>query len=92
MFALSWTIFHVIDKTSPLYGVTADDLAAADGALVLNLSGVDDSSAQHLHARCIYAHSDIRWNYRYRDITSYSRDGRLLLDYSLFHEVTPEKA
>ena len=38
MFALSWTIFHVIDKTSPLYGVTADDLAATDGALVLNLS------------------------------------------------------
>jgi inward rectifier potassium channel len=92
MFALSWTIFHVIDKTSPLHGVTAADLAATDGALVLNLSGVDDSSAQHLHARCIYAHSDIRWNYRYRDITSVSQDGRLLLDYSLLHEVTPEKA
>ncbi len=92
MFALSWTIFHVIDKTSPLHGVTPDDLAAAEGALVLNLSGVDDSSAQHLHARCIYAHSDIRWNYRFRDIMSFSRDGRLLLDYSLLHEVTPEEA
>jgi inward rectifier potassium channel len=92
MFALSWTIFHVIDKASPLHGVTADDLAATEGALVLNLSGVDDSSAQHLYARHIYGHGDIRWNYRYRDITSYSPDGRLLLDYSLLHEVTPEKA
>ena len=59
---------------------------------MLNLSGVDDSSAQQLHARCIYSHSDIRWNYRYRDIISLSPDGRLLLDYSLFHDVTPEEA
>ena len=59
---------------------------------MLNLSGVDDSSAQHLYARRIYSHRDIRWNHRYRDITSYSPDGRLLIDYSLFHEVTPEEA
>ena len=92
MFALSWTMFHVIDKSSPLHDVTAHDLATTDGALVLNLSGVDDSSAQHLYARQIYSHTDIRWNHRYRDITSYSQDGRLLIDYGLFHEVTPEEA
>jgi inward rectifier potassium channel len=92
MFALSWTLFHPIDKSSPLHGATASELAASDGTLVLNLSGVDDSSAQHLHARRIYSHRDIRWNYRYRDITSSSPDGRLLLDYSLFHEVMPDEA
>ena len=92
MFALSWTIFHAIDKTSPLHGTTADSLAATDGALVLNLSGVDDSSAQHLYARRIYSHGDIRWNHRYRDITSYSQEGRLLIDYGLFHDVMPEEA
>jgi inward rectifier potassium channel len=92
MFALSWTLFHAIDKASPLYGVTAADLARADGALVLNLSGVDDNSAQHLHGRQIYSHKDIRWNHSYRDITSHSDEGRLLIDYSLFHEVTPDEA
>ena len=40
----------------------------------------------------IYSHRDIRWNHRYRDITSISQDGRLLIDYSLFHEVMPEEA
>ncbi len=92
MFALSWTLFHPIDKTSPLHGVTASELAASDGTLVLNLSGVDDSSAQHLYARRIYSHRDIRWNHRYRDMTSTSADGRLLLDYSLFHDILPEEA
>jgi inward rectifier potassium channel len=92
MFALSWTISHAIDKASPLHGVTANDLAQTDGALVLNLSGVDDNSAQHLFARQIYSHKDIRWNHHYRDILAHSDDGRLLIDYGLFHEVTPDEA
>jgi len=92
MFALSWTIFHFIDKASPLHGLTAPDLAESDSALVLNLSGIDDNSAQHLHARQLYSHKDIRWNHRYRDITSHTDEGLLLIDYNLFHEVTPDEA
>ena len=91
MFMLSWTLLHAIDKTSPLHGATAADLAQVDAALVLTVSGVDDSSAQQLHARQIYAADDIRWHHRYRDISSTSADGRLMLDYSKFHEVLPEK-
>jgi inward rectifier potassium channel len=90
MFSLSWTLFHVIDETSHLYGLTPDDLAAMEGAFALNLSGVDDNSAQQLYARQLYSYRDIRWNYRYQDITSLSAEGRLVLDYSLFHAVTPE--
>jgi inward rectifier potassium channel len=89
MFSLSWTLFHIIDETSELYGLTPDDLAATEAALALNLSGVDDNSAQPLYARKIYSHRDIRWNYRYKDMTSVSAEGRLLLDYSLFHGVVP---
>jgi inward rectifier potassium channel len=92
MFMLSWSIFHVIDERSPLYGLTAKDLAALDAALTLNVSGVDDSSAQHLYARRVYPHRDIRWKHRFRDITSITPEGRLLIDYSLFHEIVPEEA
>jgi inward rectifier potassium channel len=90
MFMLSWSIFHVIDETSPLYRLTPSDLAAADGALTLNVSGVDDNSAQFLYARKLYNHQDIRWNHRYRDITSFSKQGTLVIDYSVFHEIMPE--
>jgi len=92
MFGLSWTIFHSIDELSPLYRMTAQDFAAVDASLVLNVSGVDDASAQPLHARRIYSHRDIRWSHRYKDITSVSPDGRMLIDYSLFHEITPDAA
>ena len=92
MFALSWTLFHQIDETSPLHKMTADDLVVTDAALVLNVSGVDDSSAQHLYARKLYAQQDILWRHRYRDITSTSAQGRLLIDYNKFHDVIAEDA
>jgi inward rectifier potassium channel len=90
MFSLSWTLLHVIDKASAFHGMTPDDFAAGEGALILNVDGVDDNSAQRLYARQIYTRQDIRWRHRYRDITSISDDGRLILDYTKFHDVLPE--
>jgi inward rectifier potassium channel len=92
MFALSWTLLHKIDENSALFGVTTEELDKTDAALVVNMSGVDDSSAQHLYARRLYYHTDIRWQHRYRDITSISPQGRLLIDYGKFHDVIAEDA
>src|ERR1700753_1912241 len=39
--ALSWTLYHVIDEHSPLYGQSADSLKAASVTLVVVLSGDD---------------------------------------------------
>ena len=82
LFMLSWSLIHVIDETSPLYRVTR--------LLTLNVGGVDDNSAQYLHARRLYNHQDIRWNYRYRDITSFSEHGTMVIDYTAFHEIMPQ--
>ncbi len=92
MFNLTWTLFHTIDECSALHGVSAEDMAASDVLLALNVGGIDDSSAQSLHARHIYWYHDIKWKHRYRDITSTSPAGRLLIDYSLFHDTVPEDA
>jgi inward rectifier potassium channel len=91
IFVLSWTLFHVIDETSPLFGLTPDDLAGSDAAVTLTVAGVDGNSAQQLNAQRIYSHEDIRWQHRYVDITIPTGDGRLLLDYGKFHHVTPEE-
>jgi inward rectifier potassium channel len=90
MFMLSWTLIHRIDENSALFGMTAEELDKTDAALALNVSGIDDSSAQHLHARKLYYHTDIRWRHRYHDITSISPQGRLLIDYGKFHDVIAE--
>jgi inward rectifier potassium channel len=91
VFALTWTIFHPIDESSPLYGASPHALAAADALLVLTISGLDDNSAQQLNARQTYSQDHIRWQHRYVDISSNADDGRLVLDYGKFHDVRPEE-
>jgi inward rectifier potassium channel len=91
MFVLSWMLFHFIDKESPLHEVTPSDLEEGDALLVLNVGGLDDSSAQQLYARHVYSWRDIRWRHRYKDITSVSPQGRFLLDYTKFHDVVAEE-
>jgi inward rectifier potassium channel len=92
MFVLSWMLFHIIDKESPLHEATASDLEEGDALLVLNVGGLDDSSAQQLYARHVYSWRDIRWQHRYKDITSVSPQGRFLLDYTKFNDVVAEEA
>jgi inward rectifier potassium channel len=84
--ALSWTLYHVLDQESPLYGLDAEALAAAGVSLVVVVSGYDVVAAQTVHARKSYDHSDLRFGRRYADILDTSEDGRLRIDYGRFHE------
>ena len=84
--ALSWTLYHVLDEESPLYGLDADDLDASSVSLMVVVSGYDVVAAQTVHARRSYDHSDIRFGQRYADILDTSEDGRLKIDYGRFHE------
>jgi inward rectifier potassium channel len=88
--ALSWTLYHVIDSTSPLDGLSADDLAAAMASLVVVVSGYDVVAAQTIHARRSYDHTRIRFGQRYADILENLEDGRIRIDYSRFHETLDE--
>ncbi|MBR0801466.1 potassium transporter [Bradyrhizobium jicamae] len=83
--ALSWTVFHVIDEASPLHGLDAAGLKAANVGLGLMVSGYDDVAAQTVHARKSYEHDQIRFGHRYVEILRVTEDG-LRIDYSRFHE------
>jgi inward rectifier potassium channel len=84
--ALSWTLYHVLDEQSPLYGLGADDFAAINVSLVVVVTGYDVVAAQTVHARRSYDHTDIRFGQRYADILDALEDGRLRINYGKFHE------
>jgi inward rectifier potassium channel len=88
--ALSWTLYHVLDEESPLYGLSPDDLEASQVTLVVVVSGYDVVAAQTVHARKSYDHPEIRFGRRYVDILGTSEDGRLRIDYGRFHETLEE--
>jgi inward rectifier potassium channel len=87
--ARSWTIMHTVDASSPLYGDTPETLARDDAEFILTVVGIDEASAQNIHARHTYEHDRIRWGARHADMLSERPDGSLQLDMREFHRVVP---
>lgn len=89
IFVLTWTAMHPIDQNSPLYGMTAEDLADAEAEIVVTFTGLDETFGQTIHARYSYIFSEIVWNMRFADVLTRLADGRRAVDYRSFHEVVP---
>ncbi|HLO51785.1 MAG TPA: ion channel [Kamptonema sp.] len=89
IFALTWTVMHVIDENSPLYGMTAEDLVTHQVELVVTMTGIDETVSQTIHARHSYVPEEILWNMRFVDILSKAPDGKRSIDYNRFHDVIP---
>lgn len=88
-FSLSWTVMHQIDESSPLFGETAESLTEAEMDIVVTLTGLDETVSQTIHARHYYLAEEVLWNMRFVDIFHTKSDGRRVIDYSRFHDVTP---
>jgi inward rectifier potassium channel len=89
IFALTWTLMHVIDASSPLFEADPDSLAAAHANLLLTIEGVDETTSQAMRARHAWSPSEIHWNYKYRDVLYNDAQGVSHVDYSVFHETLP---
>jgi inward rectifier potassium channel len=73
----------------PLYGATPETLADVDAEFILTILGIDEASAQNIHARYRYLNDQVRWGARHADMLSERPDGRMRLDMGQFHRVVP---
>jgi inward rectifier potassium channel len=85
----SWNVLHRIDDSSPLYGATPETLARDEVELMVTVVGIDETSAQNVHARHTYLDQHVRWGARHADMVSERPDGSLQLDMREFHRVVP---
>jgi inward rectifier potassium channel len=85
----SWTVMHLVDADSPLFGVTPESAAKDEVEILVNVVGTDDTSLQPVHARRQYGDKEILWGARHADILSEDAQGNLTLDIRKFHDVTP---
>ena len=83
IFALSFTAMHKINEKSPLHGLDPAALAAMGAELVFTVTGLDETSAQPVHARHSYLTSDIRFGHVYTDMFSIREDGRRMIDFAM---------
>ncbi|REE20589.1 inward rectifier potassium channel [Paraburkholderia sp. BL27I4N3] len=88
VFKLGWTVMHIVDETSPLFGETAETLNKRGTLLLLTLEGIDESTSQTMQARHTWSCDQIFWQHRFVDIMT-EKDGVSHIDYAHFSEIVP---
>ena len=84
--SLSWTLFHPIDETSPLYGRSADEIVADDVRLIVSIAGFEQTSSQTVHSRFVYAADALNWGHQFVDMFWRDQSNRMHVDFSKIHE------
>jgi inward rectifier potassium channel len=87
-----WLGMHILDETSPLYGMDAAALAKAEAELEVSVVGMDDVTMQSVHAFHYYTDSKIRFGYRFADVMHSLPGGDMVLDLRQFDVIVPESA
>ncbi len=87
IFSLSWTVMHVIDEESPLAHLSMEQMEQLNVRIVISMTGIDDLTAQLVHATHVYRFSEIIGKKRLSDILTNNDDGSVTMDYSRFHDL-----
>lgn len=86
-FPLSWTVVHAIDESSPLRGLTHQDLVQSDAEFLILLTGIDETFSQTVQARSSYKAQEIVWGARFLDPFRRPKNGGVLaVDVGKIHE------
>lgn len=89
IFAMTFTVMHRIDESSPLWGVAPEELALEDAECLVSVTGLEETTSQTVHARHSYSHEELIWGYRFRDVFATDPKGRPIIDYGGFHDTEP---
>ncbi|XP_053679637.1 G protein-activated inward rectifier potassium channel 3-like [Anopheles nili] len=86
MFIWPTIVVHKIDRDSPLYGLTAQDMLRERFEIVVMLEGVVESTGMTTQARSSYLPSEILWGHRFDPVVTFKREtGEYEVDYTTFN-------
>jgi inward rectifier potassium channel len=89
IFAMTFTVMHPIDPTSPLWNETPSSLAAQAAEIVVTVTGFDETISRAVHARTSYLADEVLWGRRFADVFTETQGGRLAIDYRRLHDTEP---
>ncbi|XP_030648923.1 ATP-sensitive inward rectifier potassium channel 15 [Chanos chanos] len=84
---LPLTFYHVLDESSPLAGLSAENLPSREFELVVTLSATMESTAATCQTRTSYVPQEILWGYEFKPLLFTSPSGRYVADFSFFDKV-----
>jgi len=86
LFALSWTVRHLIDKDSPLYHMEKKSMEEAQMSITASLTGIDETFSQPILSRHLYTFEDLVFDKRFKDIIQWHEKG-VNIDLKSIHDV-----
>ena len=86
LFILTWQVFHPITESSPLFGLSVEELIEGDARLIVTLTGFDGTFAQTIHARHMYWADEIVEGHRFVDVIELHPDRSVTMDFQKFHQ------
>ncbi|XP_051239696.1 ATP-sensitive inward rectifier potassium channel 12-like [Dicentrarchus labrax] len=78
-------VVHEINKNSPLYNLSRNDLQKEDFEIVVILEGMVEATAMTTQARSSYLAKEIMWGHRFEPVV-FEKGDRYQVDYSRFHK------
>ena len=90
VFALAWTLMHVIDEVSPLTGVDENTMRESGLRLFLMIRAEDPTLGTSVRDLHTFDPSDIHFGMRYAEAVSTSVDGHPVLDLDLLSTIEPD--
>ena len=83
LFPTSWTVVHPIDASSPLWGLSGEDLWQIQAEFIVLIKAFDDTFSQSIYQRTSYTADEVRWGERFRPMSAFGADGAMEMDVNL---------
>ena len=87
--SLSWTLIHVVDEESPLFGLTDTGMADEAPTLMVSITGFDEAISSTVNDRRTYRREDVRFGHVFDNILRDLPGGFIELDITRIHDATP---
>jgi inward rectifier potassium channel len=84
---LSWSILHLINEDSPLFGETSQSLHDKNAEIIVSMTGLDESLSSNIHTRFSYVAHEIHFGRSFEGILKRMPDNTLEVHYDKIHDL-----
>ncbi|MDR3643049.1 MAG: K+ channel, inward rectifier [Candidatus Doudnabacteria bacterium] len=87
VFPLNWTIVHPIDESSPLRGLSAENLKNNMAEFLVYITAIDQDLSKTIYARSSYRADEVLVGYKFSNIIERDQKGTVVIDPARIGEV-----
>ncbi|CAI5746759.1 unnamed protein product [Peronospora destructor] len=82
-FRMGVAVVHLIDESSPLYGMSKTDIAQSDMLVEVAMTGVDSTLQDTVSERHIYTAANLMWGYRFAELVEFNeRNAEVVMNFA----------